>query len=89
MPNINLESWREDFRTLLPNHGPECKCLLCEWRPYMETFIQSLLSAAESKGYQSGAKAVISEIEKWHIKKGGYTEIAHQLTEKYLKETKV
>jgi hypothetical protein len=27
---------------------------------------------------------IVQDVEGWHIKKGGYTELAHQLRDKYL-----
>lgn len=38
-------------------------------------FIESLLNEAR--------REVIKDVEHWHIKKGGYTEMAHQLIDKY------
>lgn len=36
---MNSEKIKAEFRELLPSHGPECTCLLCDWSEPIESFL--------------------------------------------------
>lgn len=54
---MNNEKIKAEFRELLPSHGPECTCLLCDWSEPIESFLLQKLEE-QREGFAQKLKEV-------------------------------
>jgi hypothetical protein len=68
------QNWKKQLRTIKAEQGyPILEVMYEEDKELLENFISAEI-----------IEKIAQDVEGWHIKKGGYTELAHQLRDKWL-----
>lgn len=77
-PPTEDRDWKETLRIKLYNFGRlSDRQELSDEQESIEEFIESEITTAEARGRGKGIELAARIVEQWHIKKGGYTELAH------------
>lgn len=51
---------------------------------YKDDEVETMIHKAHKEARRETAREIVEMVERWDISKGGYTEMAHQITSKYL-----